>query len=95
MKQGYVYILTNKTHTVLYIGVTSNLVQRIYQHREKQADGFTAKYNISKLVYYEVADDIETAIIREKQLKNKSRKTKEELVSSMNPEWIDLYKSLN
>ena len=88
---GYVYLMTNKNNTVIYTGVTSNLTKRIYEHREGLIDGFTKKYNIKKLVYYEIADDIESAIAREKQVKAGSRKKKIELIKSMNPEFKDLY----
>ena len=70
MRQYYVYILTNKTNKVLYIGVTNNLVRRIFEHKNKLVEGFTKKYNLSKLVYYEVTNDIYSALEREKQLKN-------------------------
>ena len=70
MRQYYVYILTNKTNEVLYIGVTNNLVRRIFEHKNKLVEGFTKKYNLSKLVYYEVTNDINSALEREKQLKN-------------------------
>jgi putative endonuclease len=93
-KQPCVYIMTNKNNTVLYTGVTSNLKQRAFQHREKQARGFTEKYNCKKLVYYEVTDDMYSAITREKQIKAGSRQKKIELVQSMNPGWDDLYDSL-
>jgi putative endonuclease len=86
--------MTNAGNTVLYIGVTSDLKRRVYEHREKLADGFTRKYNITKLVYYEVFEDIENAILREKQLKAGSRRKKMELVSNMNREWRDLYEGL-
>ncbi len=69
-KQYYVYILTNKVNTVFYIGVTSNLIKRIYEHKQKFVEGFTKHYNVDKLVYFEVSNDIESAIKREKQLKN-------------------------
>ncbi len=88
---GYTYILFNKRNGTLYIGVTSNLVKRVYEHKNKLADGFTKKYNIDKLAYYEVYDDIEEAIIREKKLKGASRKKKLELIEMNNPEWLDLY----
>ena len=88
---GYTYILFNKRNGTLYIGVTSNLVKRVYEHKNKLADGFTKKYNIDKLAYYEVYDDIEEAIIREKKLKGASRKKKLELIEMNNPEWIDIY----
>lgn len=88
---GYTYILFNKRNGTLYIGVTSNLVKRVYEHKNKLVDGFTKKYNIDKLGYYEVFDDIEEAIIREKKLKGASRKKKLELIEMNNPEWLDLY----
>lgn len=88
---GYTYILFNKRNGTLYIGVTSNLVKRVYEHKNKLVDGFTKKYNIDKLGYYEIFDDIEEAIIREKKLKGASRKKKFELIEMNNPEWLDLY----
>ena len=93
-KKGYVYILTNKTNKVLYVGVTSNLIKRIYEHKNKLVPGFTEKYNVNKLVYYEIYDNIEDAITREKQIKAGNRNKKIQLVSSMNPEWKDLYDDL-
>ncbi|SNR60634.1 GIY-YIG nuclease family protein [Desulfurobacterium atlanticum] len=93
-KQGFVYIVTNKNNKVLYIGVTSDLVRRIYQHRNKLIDGFTSKYNCTKLVYYEVFDSIEEAIKREKYLKGKKRQFKVDLINRFNPEWKDLYESI-
>jgi putative endonuclease len=91
-KGGYVYIITNQHHTVLYVGVTSNLPGRIGKHRDKfYAKSFSAKYNVDKLVYFEVFDFIVDAIQREKQLKAGSRKRKEALINSMNPEWRDLF----
>ena len=93
-KQGYTYILTNTYNKILYIGVTSNLSKRIYEHKNKLADGFTKKYNLHKLVYYEVAPTIETAIKREKYLKGKIRTFKIDLINSFNPEWKDLYESI-
>ena len=86
-----VYILTNQRHTVLYVGVTSDLKARIYQHREKLLGGFTARYNIFKLVYYEVADEMAAAIAREKQLKAGSRQKKIDLINAFNPHWRNLY----
>jgi putative endonuclease len=86
-----VYILTNKRNTAFYIGVTSDLIKRIWQHREKLVEGFTRKYNIDKLVYYEVFDSIQEAIKREKQLKNWHREWKLDLIKSQNPEMRDLY----
>ncbi len=93
-KQGYIYIMTNVADTVLYTGVTSNLGKRIYEHREKLIEGFTKKYNITKLVYYEDFDNIENAIEREKQIKGGSRKNKIDLIKSINPEFRDLYSEL-
>ena len=90
-KQYYVYILTNKINTVLYTGVTNNLKRRVYEHKEKLVEGFTKKYNVTKLVYYESLADPEAAILREKQIKGGSRAKKLMLVSSMNAEWKDLY----
>ncbi len=90
MKQYAVYFMSNKNNTVLYIGVTSNLVKRVYQHKTKAFKGFTSKYNVDKLVYFEVFDDISEAIAREKQLKKGNRKRKNELVNTTNPEWKDL-----
>jgi putative endonuclease len=90
-KQYYVYILTNKRNTVLYTGVTNDLQRRVYQHREKLVEGFTKKYNIYKLVYYEETGSIEAAILREKQIKGGSRQKKINLILAMNPQWRDLY----
>ena len=86
--------MTNKTNRVLYTGVTNDLKRRAYEHREKLAEGFTKKYNVNKLVYYEVFSDIESAILREKQIKGGSRKKKIDLVNNMNKEWRDLYEEL-
>lgn len=88
-KNSYVYILTNYTNTTLYIGVTSDLIKRIYQHKSKAVEGFSNKYNLTKLVYYECFEDIEEAIKREKFLKGKKRSFKNELINSFNPEWND------
>ena len=89
-KQGFVYILTNKTNTVLYTGVTCDLAKRMYQHKNSLLPGFATKYRANKLVYYEVAEDIRSAIAREKQIKAGPRKKKTELINAMNPEWRDL-----
>jgi putative endonuclease len=89
-----VYILTNEYNTVLYTGVTSNLIARVYQHREKLLPGFTNRYNVFKLVYYEAGDDASGAIAREKQIKAGSRQKKIDLVNAINPEWRDLYNGL-
>lgn len=90
----YVYINTNQRHTVLYIGVTNNLQRRSYEHKNKLISGFTKKYNVDKLVYYEYFTDIKAAITREKQLKGWLRKRKVELIEKNNPNWEDLSKKL-
>ena len=90
-KNYFVYILTNKGNSVLYTGVTSNLVRRVYEHKEKLVEGFTKRYNCSKLVWYEIYGDSYNAISREKQIKAGSRKRKLELINKMNPVWKDLY----
>ena len=87
-----VYILTNINNTTFYIGVTSNLPKRIWEHKNKFVDGFTKKYNVDKLVYYELTENIETAINREKQLKNWHRDWKIKLIKKINPNFDDLYK---
>ena len=89
-----VYIMTDKRNTVLYTGVTSDLKARVYQHREKLLPGFTKRYNVSRLVYYEVGYDPTGAITREKQIKAGSRQKKIELINRMNPNWRDLYAEL-
>jgi putative endonuclease len=89
MRQYYVYIMTNATRT-LYIGVTNDLVRRVYEHKQKLADGFTKKYNITMLMYYEETTDVESAIAREKQLKGWRRSRKIELMEEFNPQWKDL-----
>lgn len=94
MKTGYVYIVTNRNNTVLYTGVTSNLLKRIHQHKNKLVEGFSSRYNCEKLVYFEVGDCIESCIAREKQIKAGSRIKKIELVRSINPDWKDLYYDL-
>jgi len=87
-----VYIMTNKNHTVLYTGVTSNLPKRVFEHKNHlDKNSFTAKYNCEKLVWYEITNDMTEAIKREKQIKAGSRKKKEMLIQKMNPEWKDLY----
>lgn len=93
--KGFVYILTNKNNSVLYTGVTSDLKDRIKQHKlKKHPDSFSAKYNLYKLVYFEVIDTIGEAIKREKAIKGGSRKKKLDLINSTNPEWSDLSKFL-
>ena len=94
MKQGYIYILVDRIYGTLYVGVTSDLVRRVYEHKSKAVDGFTKKYRVDKLGYYEVHDDMDSAIAREKQLKGGSRKKKVKLIESVNPEWKDLYDSI-
>ncbi|MCM1339350.1 MAG: GIY-YIG nuclease family protein [Muribaculaceae bacterium] len=91
MKSYYVYILFSKRNGTLYVGVTSDLVKRVYQHKHKLADGFTQKYGVDKLGYFEVCESITGAIEREKKLKNTSRKKKLELIEINNPNWHDLY----
>ena len=91
----YVYILANYTGTVVYVGVTRDLVRRVYEHRHKLApDSFTSKYDVHKLVYYETTPDVRAAIEREKQIKGWNRKRKNKLVESRNPSWEDLYESI-
>ena len=90
MNQYYVYILRNKTKSVLYIGVTDNLQCRIYEHKNEVLEGFTKKYHVHYLIYFETYQNISDAIAREKQLKGWSRIKKEQLIASMNPLWNDL-----
>ena len=90
----YVYILTNKTDQVMYIGVTNDIVRRVYEHRNHMLDGFTAKYNVTKLVYVESAPDVRDAIQREKQLKGWTRAKKNALVETANPKWEDLWETI-
>ena len=93
---GSVYFVTNKNNTVIYTGVTSELKSRIYDHKTKKyPDSFTAKYNCNKLVYFENYSTIIEAIAREKQIKGGSRKTKIDLINKFNPEWNDLYETLD
>ena len=93
-KQSYVYILFNKRNGTLYTGVTSDLVKRVWQHKMKLTGGFTAKYSVDKLGYYEIFDDMYQAINREKQIKGGNRKSKINLIQNFNPQWIDLYESI-
>ena len=92
--QYYVYILFSKKNGTLYTGVTSDLIKRIYEHKHKLAESFTKTYNVDKLGYYEIFDDIYTAISREKQIKAGNRKNKIRLIESINPYWEDLYDSI-
>jgi len=91
LKFYFVYIMTNKPRGVLYTGVTNNLIKRTYQHKYKLLEGFTKRYNLDKLVYYEVHNNPSSAIIREKRIKKWRRAWKIKLIESMNPEWQDLY----
>lgn len=94
MKSPTIYILTNKPNGTLYVGVTSDLIGRVWQHKEHLADGFTKKYDLTKLVYFEQHQTMESAIIREKQLKQWNRDWKIRLIQEKNIEWLDLYSSL-
>mgnify|MGYP003298381746 CR=1 FL=1 len=87
----YVYLITNKSNSVFYIGITNNLVRRIYEHKGKFVEGFSRRYNLEKLIYYEVYNSPEDAIAREKQLKNRRRDKKLDLIIKINPEFNDLY----
>ena len=89
-KQYYVYIMTNHKNTILYTGVTNNLQRRVYEHKNKLVKGFTKRYNLTRLVYYESCGDIEGAIIREKQIKAGSRQDKINLIDTVNRDWHDL-----
>jgi len=93
-KQSYIYILFNKRNGTIYTGVTSDLVRRVYEHKNKLIDGFTKKYSIDKLGYYEIFSSIGEAIAREKQIKGYSRKKKIALIEKMNPCWEDLYSKI-
>ena len=86
----YVYILSNKYNTTIYTGVTNNLERRLYEHKNKLVDGFTKKYAVDRLVYFETTSDVESAIAREKQIKGWSREKKNNLINSVNPQWTDL-----
>ena len=95
-KGGCIYIMTNERHTTLYVGVTSELYNRVVEHKEKKyPKSFTARYNLDKLVYFEIFHSIEEAIAREKQIKGGSRKAKEKLIQSMNPDWKDLFEEVS
>ena len=91
MKKYFVYIVTNKNQTVLYTGFTDDTERRIFEHKQKVYDGFTKKYNVNKLVYFEEFKEMESAKLREKQIKKYKRQWKENLINEMNPEWRDLY----
>ncbi|HWB59962.1 MAG TPA: GIY-YIG nuclease family protein [Chthoniobacteraceae bacterium] len=94
MKTYYVYIMTNKTRTTVYIGVTNDLASRVYQHQQGQNKGFTKTYRLNRLVYYETFNDIHDAIAREKQLKGWRREKKNALIATLNPLWMDLSRDL-
>ncbi len=89
-KQYYLYFLTNLNNKVIYVGVTNDLKRRVYEHKNGLIEGFTQKYCVNKLVYYEICEEIEGAILREKQIKGGSRKNKNDLIARFNPEWEDL-----
>ncbi|MEE8373173.1 MAG: GIY-YIG nuclease family protein [Dehalococcoidia bacterium] len=93
-KQYYVYILASKRNGTLYIGVTNDVLRRMHEHKSDSVDGFTRRYNVHKLVHYEIADDVESAIAREKRLKKWKRSWKIDLIEESNPEWNDLYEGL-
>jgi len=93
-KPCYVYILANSRNGTLDIGVTNDLIRRIYEHKNNLVEGFTKKYNVHSLVYYEKCDDFESAIVREKQLKKWNRKWKLDLIEKGNPRWNDLYEDI-
>jgi len=93
-KQPAVYILASKRNGTLYIGVTSDLVKRIWEHKNNMVEGFTKRYNVHRLVWYELHESMETAITREKRLKNWKRKWKLELIESSNPNWQDMYHTI-
>ncbi len=94
-KQPCVYMLSSQRNGTLYIGVTSDLIKRVYQHRTEMVDGFTKRYGIHDLVWYEVHEMMESAILREKQLKKWSRSAKIRLIEQQNPKWLDLWSDLN
>ena len=94
MKDCFVYLMTNKTRTTLYTGITNNLERRVWEHQRKTVKGFTSKYNIDRLVYYEVYPSPRDAIAREKEIKGWKRSKKNALVESLNPKWSDLASTL-
>ena len=93
-KTYYVYILTNWNNKVMYIGMTNNLIRRIFEHRQKKITGFTKKYNVNKLVFFDICQDVNSAIAREKELKKWRREKKDQLVMEKNPQWLDLAEEL-
>jgi len=94
MKNYYVYIMASRRNGTLYVGVTNDLVRRVYEHKHDLIKGFTSKYGVHQLVYFEQTADVLSAIKREKQIKSWNRKWKLELIEAMNPEWVDLYEGL-
>lgn len=94
MKQYFLYIMASKKNGTLYIGVTNNLVRRVYEHKEGLIEGFTKKYNVKNLVYYEIYNEMYEAIKREKAMKKWLRKWKIELIEKTNPDWVDLYEEI-
>ena len=93
--QYYVYIMANQKRNVIYTGVTNDLLRRVYEHKNHLDQGsFTARYNVEKLVYFQVTSDVESAIEREKQIKGWNRKRKNKLIENKNPDWMDLYESI-
>ena len=94
MQTYYVYMMANKNNNVLYIGVTNNLIRRVYEHKKGMIDGFTKKYNCHKLVWFQQADDVTTAITQEKKMKKWKREYKKNVIREINPEWKDLYDEL-
>ncbi len=93
-KKAYVYLMANSSGSVIYTGVTTDLLRRVHEHKNKLVKGFTASYNVNKLVFYEVFDCITDAIVREKQIKAGSRAKKRSMVEAMNPDWKDLYEDI-
>jgi putative endonuclease len=93
-RQPAIYILANRRNGTLYVGVTNNLVRRVYEHKFSSLGGFAKRYNCNQLVYYEIYDDMYSAICREKEIKAGTRKKKMALIENMNPQWIDLYDSI-
>jgi len=94
-QEYYIYIMTNHRNTVLYTGVTNNLLRRVEEHKSGTGSTFTKRYNVSKLIYFEMTTEINVAIAREKQIKSWSRKRKEELIGTLNPEWNDLVEDMH
>jgi len=94
MKEYYVYMICSKRNGTLYIGVTSDLIKRVYEHKNKLANGFSKKYDVHRLVWYESHETVEEAIVREKQIKKWNRRWKLRLIERDNPEWDDLYETI-